>query len=500
LYGFGQSGDVEAEFVARVDRQPVVLRQLDGDLPGEPGAESATFVDVRELDQFSLGCLVRVFTSIVDTVPLPLLATTTVLPSGVTASPNGNEPTAISVGFLVLIFTSIVDTEALPALVTKPAGRHGARAATADTRARRTPTSTLASPTTTTPRTHRNRRIAAPRFAVPRASVGSTTPGYVALGFTNKKNGHQPSGATSCALIDAARWGLRSQLRLAARVTGAADDVARGRAIRHRKTVSLGTEKLVHRAHPEPKHCEQNGTAMGLWRRRTHTPKRPHSVGMHSSSPRRMARRYWSELCSPEPQVVGTRQWPRPIAAVLPAVREERQCAVESVPARSRGALLQTVKARVHIWRLALFALLGFIGLAVTAGWAFAGSPVTFANTPPFGPPGGSITVSSITPCPPLPPGVEGPPIVLVMLVQGEVDARGIGSVELPVNASGTWSGTLVVGASASQGDATLGAFCYSRAETAGPILEYEPRRFSVTALAAPLSPLPLAAAPRLTG
>src|SRR5262249_60975206 len=50
----------------------------------------------------SVGSLVRVATSIVDTVSLPLLATKAVLPSGVTATPPGNGPTGMSVGAWVL--------------------------------------------------------------------------------------------------------------------------------------------------------------------------------------------------------------------------------------------------------------------------------------------------------------------------------------------------------------------------------------------------------------
>ena len=67
----------------------------------------------------SVGCLVLVFTSIVDTVPLSLLATKAVLPSGVTATEPGRPPTAMSVGSLVLVFTSIVDTVPLSGFVTK---------------------------------------------------------------------------------------------------------------------------------------------------------------------------------------------------------------------------------------------------------------------------------------------------------------------------------------------------------------------------------------------
>ena len=60
-----------------------------------------------------MGFLALVFTSIVDTVPLPL-GTKAVLPSGVTATAAGVGPTVMSVGFLVLSVTSIVDTVPLP--------------------------------------------------------------------------------------------------------------------------------------------------------------------------------------------------------------------------------------------------------------------------------------------------------------------------------------------------------------------------------------------------
>jgi hypothetical protein len=103
----------------------------------------------------SAGCLVLVLTSIVDTVPPPLLATKAVLPSGVTATPAGTAPTVMSVGCLVLVFTAIVDTEPLPTLVTKAVGRHRARPATADAPLGTIPTSAPANPSTTTTRTHR---------------------------------------------------------------------------------------------------------------------------------------------------------------------------------------------------------------------------------------------------------------------------------------------------------------------------------------------------------
>src|SRR5262245_44159096 len=45
----------------------------------------------------------------------PPLTTKAVLPSGATATPFGNAPTGMSSGCLVLVFTSIVDIELLPA-------------------------------------------------------------------------------------------------------------------------------------------------------------------------------------------------------------------------------------------------------------------------------------------------------------------------------------------------------------------------------------------------
>jgi hypothetical protein len=65
----------------------------------------------------------------------------------------------MSVGFLALVFTSIVDTVPLPALVTKAVARHRARAGTADTPLGTTPTSAPANPSTKAPRSHRKRRI-----------------------------------------------------------------------------------------------------------------------------------------------------------------------------------------------------------------------------------------------------------------------------------------------------------------------------------------------------
>src|SRR5262245_3321022 len=83
-------------------------------------------------------------------------------PSGVIATSFVIGPMVMSVGFLVLVFTSIVETVLLAALVTKAVARHRPRASTADTPSGTTPTSAPANPNSRARRTHRNRRITAP--------------------------------------------------------------------------------------------------------------------------------------------------------------------------------------------------------------------------------------------------------------------------------------------------------------------------------------------------
>src|SRR5262249_4143357 len=63
-----------------------------------------------------------------------LFVTNAVLPSGVTATPKGFEPTAMSVGFLVRVFTSMVDTESLAWLAMKAVLLSGVNATTAGSR------------------------------------------------------------------------------------------------------------------------------------------------------------------------------------------------------------------------------------------------------------------------------------------------------------------------------------------------------------------------------
>src|SRR5215471_19885225 len=121
----------------------------------------------------------------VETVPLSALLTKAVLLSGVTATPAGVSPTVMSVGFLVLVVTSMVDTDPLPALETNAVARQRDRPATADTPGA-TPTSAPANPNTTTTRTHRNRRIPrAPASLSSPAPVGLNGRSYVAVRLQN---------------------------------------------------------------------------------------------------------------------------------------------------------------------------------------------------------------------------------------------------------------------------------------------------------------------------
>jgi hypothetical protein len=63
----------------------------------------------------------------------------------------------MSVGCLVLVFTSIVDTVPLPTSVTKAVARQRGRAATTDAPPWTTPTSAPDNPSTKAPNAHRSR-------------------------------------------------------------------------------------------------------------------------------------------------------------------------------------------------------------------------------------------------------------------------------------------------------------------------------------------------------
>ena len=146
---------------------------------------------------------------------------------------------------------------------------------------------------------------------------------------------------------------------------------------------------------------------------------------------------------------------------------------------------------------LVLAVLFGVIALAavVVMGGATAVPDAEFTSTPVDGPPGTSIVVSSITPCPQNPTGVEGPRVVRVTLSRGSAQ---LGFVQLAVASSGAWSGHLVVAPSATVGAASLDAFCFSSVEAEGATLAYMARLFTVVGVApvAPIAPV----APAVTG
>src|SRR5262245_17542917 len=172
-------------FTSIVDTEPVRRSRTKAVLPS--GVTATTFG--YEPPAMSSGCLVLVLTSIVDTEPLPVLATKAVLLSGVTATPIGNVPTGMSVAFLVLVLRSIVDTEPLPALLTNTVGRHCARAGTAAPLGT-TPTSAPANPNTTTPRTHHIR-----------AGCLAICLGHRRHGVTDTMPGAAPTGMSEGSLV-----------------------------------------------------------------------------------------------------------------------------------------------------------------------------------------------------------------------------------------------------------------------------------------------------------
>lgn len=138
-----------------------------------------------------------------------------------------------------------------------------------------------------------------------------------------------------------------------------------------------------------------------------------------------------------------------------------------------------------------LFGVIALLGVSFTFR-AAAVPGAEFTSTPGSGPPGTSISVSSITPCPPNPSGVVGPRVVRVTLSRG--NAR-LGSAQLSVASSGTWSGHLTVASSATGGSSSLDAFCLSSVEAEGATLAYNARSFTVTTEAptAPIASAPVA-------
>jgi hypothetical protein len=135
-----------------------------------------------------------------------------------------------------------------------------------------------------------------------------------------------------------------------------------------------------------------------------------------------------------------------------------------------------------------LFGVLALLGVAVTGG-ATAVPDAEFTSTPESGAPGTSISVASVTPCPPNPTGVAGPRVVRVTLSRGSGQ---VGFVQLSVGSSGAWTGHLVVAHSAAAGAASLDAFCFSSDVAEGATVAYAARSFTVVSVApiASISPI----------
>jgi hypothetical protein len=151
--------------------------------------------------------------------------------------------------------------------------------------------------------------------------------------------------------------------------------------------------------------------------------------------------------------------------------------------------------------------VVALVGALVGMGAALGSPADTFSRSPAAGPPGSSITIASITPCPESPGQKTGPGVVSVGLVQGN---GLVSSALLPVSTSGRWRGTLVVGRSATPGPATLQASCLSKPPSGPPeglsaikTLTYDNRTFTITAAPSvrPAAPArPVTGVPRFTG
>src|SRR5262249_41001619 len=227
-------GFLVLDFTSMVDTVPLALLATKAVLPSGVIATPNGPVPVP----MSVGFLVLVLTSIVDTVPPTALATKAVLPSGVTASWIGPPPTAMSVGFLVPVFASIVDTVSLMPLATKTVARHRPRGAAtaADTPPGATPTSPPANPTTTSRRTHRNRRIAAlPRYPHHR-TIGRQGQGTSHSDLRTGRTGNHPKERHEC----------RSKHRMARAQTAAAGDTI----LTNQSHITAGYERTLDA--PEP--------------------------------------------------------------------------------------------------------------------------------------------------------------------------------------------------------------------------------------------------------
>jgi hypothetical protein len=57
-----------------------------------------------------------------------------------------------------------------------------------------------------------------------------------------------------------------------------------------------------------------------------------------------------------------------------------------------------------------------------------------------------------------------------------------ITATTIPLDSSGSWTGTLTVGSQAALGTDTIEAFCFASPQAEGVLLAYSPRTFTVTA------------------
>jgi hypothetical protein len=116
----------------------------------------------------------------------------------------------------------------------------------------------------------------------------------------------------------------------------------------------------------------------------------------------------------------------------------------------------------------------------------------TFRSAPASGAPGTVISVAAVTPC--LSP-VAGTPFVRVFLQRGSAT---LGSATFTVTPEGSWSGSLRVGAGATQGSAQLSAFCFASPQAEGALVAYQPHKFAVLVGTPSPSGLPVTGAPTL--
>jgi hypothetical protein len=102
----------------------------------------------------------------------------------------------------------------------------------------------------------------------------------------------------------------------------------------------------------------------------------------------------------------------------------------------------------------------------------------TFTASPTSAFAGSSISLASVTPCT-LPAGVTGAPLVRATLTRG---SSALADVTIPVDASGSWRGTLRVPSGTTSGPAELSAFCIASPQAEGAVFEYSAVTIQVAA------------------